>query len=286
MADTSALRSPPRSGDRLFDCVGYRSRAIGRSGPRGQRRSKPLRLPLSSVECRGGHPGLAHGADLPSALLREADSGAIVWGHALQAGKHGWLETLSILYWLNELRTAPLPPIHLFVPEHSLTGDVRHRLDAMLAPAGRSCADYFVWVTHLSQAALMWGGRFGLAYSRFPGAFGFYVLESVHQGCPVHTNGVGSNRYLLRPDHGIDVYETLDMVEDARGQRDPAAWRGVAERILRDLGRDETVWAQCERGGRVIESTLSPGNFESDLTQSLHSLDDAAMLLRFGLEGL
>ncbi|MET4729601.1 hypothetical protein ABIE09_003415 [Lysobacter enzymogenes] len=258
----------------LFAFPNWRQRRV--LNPRGLMRTKSIRLPLPSVECPDGHPGFAHGADLPPALLRELDSGATVWGHALQPGKQDWLATLSILYWLNELRTAPLPPIRLFVSEHSLTEDVRRGLDAMLAPAGRSCADYFVRVPHLSQAALfrlMRGCRFGLAYNRFPEPFGFYVLESVHQRCPVYTNGVGNNRHLLPAEHGINVYETFDMVEDERGQRNPVAWRGVAERILRDLRQGEVVRGQCERGGRVIESTWNLGNFESDLAQALRSLD-------------
>lgn len=260
----------------LFAFPNWRQRRV--LNPRGLMRTKSIRLPLPSVECRDGHPGFAHGVDLPPALLRELDSGATVWGHALQPGKQDWLATLSILYWLNELRTAPVPRIRLFVSEHSLTEDVRRGLDAMLAPAGRSCADYFVRVPHLSQAALfrlMRGCRFGLAYNRFPEPFGFYVLESVHQGCPVYTNGVGNNRHLLPAEHGINVYETFDMVEDARGQRDPVAWRGVAERILRDLGEGDVARAQCECGARVIESTWNLGNFESDLTQVLTDHEDA-----------
>lgn len=274
LANSPYLASVLRS---LFAFPNWRQRRV--LNPRGLRRTHALRLPVPSVERRDGHPGFAHGTELPPALLRELDSGATVWGHALQPGKQDWLATLSILYWLNELRAAPLPRIRLFVSEHSLIEDVRRGLDAMLAPAGRSCADYFVRVPHLSQAALfrlMRGCRFGLAYNRFPEPFGFYVLESVHQGCPVYTNGVGNNRHLLPPDHGIDVYETFDMVEDARGQRDPAAWRGVAERILRDLGQGDAVRAQCERGARAIENTWNLGNFESDLTRSLRHLDAAA----------
>ena len=259
----------------LFAFPNWRQRRV--LNPRGLMRTKSIRLPLPSVECPDGHPGFAHGADLPPALLRELDSGATVWGHALQPGKQDWLATLSILYWLNELRTAPLPPIRLFVSEHSLTEDVRRGLDAMLAPAGRSCADYFVRVPHLSQAALfrlMRGCRFGLAYNRFPEPFGFYVLESVHQGCPVYTNGVGNNRHLLPAEHGINVYETFDMVEDARGQRDPVAWRGVAERMLCDFDRDEIVRAHCERGARIVKDTWSLGNFERDLAHALHHVED------------
>lgn len=179
MADTSALMLS-RSGDRLFHRTGYRSPAIGRSGSLVRRRTN---LPLPSVECPDGRTGFAHGADLPPALLRELDSGATVCGHALQPGKQDWLASLSILYWLNELRTAPLPRIRLFVSEHSLTDDVRRGLDAMLASADRSCADYLMRVPRLSQAVLlrlMRGCRFGLAYNRFPGPFGFYVFEPLH----------------------------------------------------------------------------------------------------------
>lgn len=108
-----------------------------------------------------------------------------------------------------------------------------------------------------------------------PEPFGFYVLESVHQGCPVYTNGVGNNRFLLPPEHGINVYETFDMVEDARGQRNPGAWRGVAERVIRDLKQEEIVLGQCKHGRRVIEAMWSLANFDNDLTQTLERFDEA-----------
>ncbi|WP_284499501.1 hypothetical protein [Lysobacter enzymogenes] len=40
-------------------------------------------MSLLSVERPDCHPDFAHGADLPSTLLCELDSGATVWGHAL-----------------------------------------------------------------------------------------------------------------------------------------------------------------------------------------------------------
>ena len=143
MAVTSALMSS-RSGDCLFHRWEYRSRAIGRLGPRGWRRTEPLRLPLLSVERPDGHPGFVHRADLPPALLCELDSSATVWGHALQPGEQKWLVTLSILYWLNELSTSPLSPIRLFGSGHSLNDEVRGELETMLASAGRGCAYYFI----------------------------------------------------------------------------------------------------------------------------------------------
>lgn len=69
----------------LFAFPNWRQRRV--LNPRGLMRTKSIRLPLPSVECRDGHPGFAHGVDLPPALLRELDSGATVWGHALQPGK-------------------------------------------------------------------------------------------------------------------------------------------------------------------------------------------------------
>ncbi|WP_394537600.1 hypothetical protein PRJ39_15910 [Lysobacter enzymogenes] len=90
---------------------------------------------MPSVERRDGHPGFAHGADLPPALLRELDSGATVWGHALQPGKQDWLATPSTPYWLNELRIAQLLRIRLFVSEEMLSDDVHGGPVATFTPA-------------------------------------------------------------------------------------------------------------------------------------------------------
>lgn len=57
---------------------------------------------------------------------------------------------------------------------------------------------------------------------------------------------------------------------------DTTAWRGVAERIQRDLGQGDTVRAHCERGARALESTWNLENFENDLAQALRDLDGAA----------
>lgn len=70
--------------------------------------------------------------------------------------------------------------------------------------------------------------------------------------------------HLLRTEHGFNAYETFDMVEDACGQCDPFAWQRVAERILQGLGQRDVVRPQCERGGRVIESTPNVSIFGGD----------------------
>ena len=68
----------------------------------------------------------------------------------------------------------------------------------------------------------------GLAYNTFPEPFGFYVLESVHNGTPVYTNGAGNNRFLLPPGHGIVVQETGEMAGTFENPPAPAAYRPLS----------------------------------------------------------
>lgn len=244
--------------------------------PHGMRALTSLHLPVPCVESPDGHPGFGYGADIPPQILRRLE-GELVWGHALQPGKQDWFATLSVMYWLNELRGGPSAKgVKLLVAESSLTPDARRAMDAMLAGSGRSCDDYFVPVPNLNQRALfrlMRASHFALAYNRFPEPFGFYVLESVHNGCPVYTNGVGNNRFLLPPGHGITVLETPAMAPQADGRQDPAAYRVVAERILADLGQREAIAGQCRRGAALIEERWSIAAFERSLLAALGRLE-------------
>ncbi|GAB3352270.1 hypothetical protein [Lysobacter tyrosinilyticus] len=258
----------------IFAIPNWRGRSC--LNPHGMRALADIQLPVPCVESPDGHPGFGYGADIPPQILRGFDSD-VVWGHALQPGKQDWFATLSVMYWLNQLRSGPgAKRIKLLVSESSLTPDHRAALDAMLAPGGRSCDDYFVRVPNLNQRALfrlMRSSRFALAYNRFPEPFGFYVLESVHNGCPVYTNGVGNNRFLLPPDHGITVLETPAMVPETDGRREAAAYRIVAERILADLDRSDDVGAQCRRGRALIDERWSLAAFERSLLAALDRLE-------------
>ena len=244
--------------------------------PHALRALTRIALPVPCVESPDGHPGFGYGADLPPYIQRKLGDD-VVWGHALQPGKQDWFATLSVMFWLNELRTSPdAKRIKLLVSESSLTPDTRRALDAMLAPAGRNCDDYFLSVPLLNQRTLfqlMRRCRFALAYNRFPEPFGFYVLESVHNRCPVYTNGVGNNRFLLPPEHGIHVLETPAMTPAADGRQDAEAYRGVAERILADLGRSDAMAAQCQRGAALIDQQWSLAAFEQSLLAAMDRLD-------------
>ena len=129
-----------------------------------------IALPVPCVEGPDGHPGFGYGADLTPHIQRQLGDD-VVWGHALQPGKQDWFATLSVMFWLNELRTGPSAKrIKLLVSESSLTPDNRRALDAMLAPAGRNCDDYFLSLPLLNQRTLfqlMRRCRFALAYNRF-----------------------------------------------------------------------------------------------------------------------
>jgi len=227
-----------------------------------------IALPLP---CLAGpsHAAFAEGADIPAAVARLLEGPAVV-GHALQSHKHDVMATLSILYWMNDIaRQRGTPPVKLLLSAASLDAERRRAIDAMLAPSGYRCDDFFVLVPHLRQNALfevMRACRFGLAYNRFPEPFGFYVLESVFNGCPVYTNGSGNNRHLLPPDHGIVVDESFEMASDVV---DAGAYRGIAERIHSDLAQPAATQAMCARGAAVIRDTWSKDAFARSLEAAL-----------------
>lgn len=234
-------------------------------------------LPVPCVKMPDGDPGFAHGADVPAELLGLSDGQAIL-GHALQPGKQDLMGTLSILYWLNLLaRKHGRPRVMLLISESSLSSESWKALDAMLSGTGFTCRDFFIPVPHLKQQALvrlMRICRFGLAYNRFPEPFGFYVLESVHNGCPVYTNGVGNNRFLLPPGHGIVVQETPAMAGAPQAPVEPDAYRSVAEAIYADLDRPEEIRANCRRGAMLIDRTWSMAAFEQSLMTAMARLDE------------
>lgn len=227
-----------------------------------------IALPLP---CLAGHShaAFAEGADIPAAAARLLDGQTVV-GHALQGRKHDVMATLSILYWMNDIaRQRGTPPVKLLLSAASLDGDRRRAIDAMLAPSGYRCDDFFVLVPHLRQAALfelMRACRFGLAYNRFPEPFGFHILESVFNGCPVYTNGIGNNRHVLPPDHGIVVDENFEMACEVV---DAGAYRGVAERIHADLAQPAATQAMCARGAAVIREKWSNDAFARSLGDAL-----------------
>lgn len=238
-----------------------------------------LRLPVPCVDEPDGSAGMMQGVDLSPAFERVLHSGP-VFGHALQPGKQDWLATLSIVYWLNErARQSGGAPVKLLVAEASLTPEARQWMDGLLARSGRRCEEYFVPVPHLNQPALfrlMRACRFALAYNRFPEPFGFYVLESVHNGCPVYTNGVGNNRFLLPPEHGIVVSESAAMAGSANAPATPDVYLGVAERIAQDLAQGEAMRAACGRGAALIDATWSRAAFERSLVEALEQAHDAS----------
>lgn len=234
-----------------------------------------VRLPLPCVADPEGSMDFG-GADLSAELLRQIDSG-VIFGHALQPHKQDWTATLSILFCLNELaRSHGTPPVKLAVADASLDSRRREAYDAFLAAHGYRCDDLFFALPPLNQRALfrlMRACRFGLAYNHFPEPFGFYLLESVHNGCPVFTNGAGNNRFLLPPDHGIVVHETLAMVGTSQGEPEISAFESAARLIHSSLMRADELKAECRRGAEVIVQTGTMAAFEASLTVALDRLE-------------
>ncbi|CAN7569175.1 hypothetical protein LJR143_003991 [Pseudoxanthomonas sp. LjRoot143] len=246
--------------------------------PVGVAATRDVRLPVPCVEAPDGHPGFAQGNDLPAGVLALADKAVL--GHALQHDKQDLVATVAILYWLNvRARETGTARVMLLISDASLSQERCAALDEMLAGTGFRCADFFVPLPHLTQRAVvqvMRACRFALAYNRFPEPFGFYPLESVYQGCPVYTNGVGNNRHLLPPEQGIQVLETAGMAPVPGQGPDLRAYRAVAERIAQDLAAPDETRRACARGRDRIAATWSMANFGTDLAQALASLDEAA----------
>ena len=224
-----------------------------------------IALPVPCVDFPQGHAAFSEGADIPIHVGRLLQQGTIV-GHALQGRKHDVMASLSIVHWLNEMaREHGAAPVKLLISASAIDLERRRAIDAMLAPAGRRCDDYFMTVPHLRQAALfeiMRTCRFGLAYNAIPESFGFHVLESICQGSPIYTNGIGNNRYLLPPGHCIVVDETARMAGEIV---DANAYRHVARRIHADLQDPAAMQAQCARGAQHIHATWSRDAFARSL---------------------
>lgn len=237
-----------------------------------------IALPVPCVDFPQGHAAFSEGADIPIQVGRLLQQGTIV-GHALQGRKHDVMATLGIAYWLNEIACQHGDsPIKLLISASALDPERRRTIDAMLAPAGRRCDDYFVPVPHLRQSALfevMRACRFGLAYNAFPEPFGFHVLESVYHGSPVYTNGVGNNRHLLPPDHGIVVAETPQMAAEIV---DSEAYRPVAQRIHADLLQPAAIQASCTRGAEHLRGTWSKAAFARSLEAAFARAERPAAL--------
>jgi glycosyltransferase involved in cell wall biosynthesis len=235
---------------------------------------------LPCVEEPEGHPRLG-GSNLPEELLRALEGEDVV-GHALQPGKLDWQAVGAILLRLNTLarehgqrrrfRLAVAEQdfallAHAFASGAPESAAVR----ALLEQGGLTLEDLLIPVRPLGQAALFQlfrATRFGLAYNVVPESFGFYVLESVFNGCPVYTNGIGNNRYGVPPGHGLLVLESADM---AWG--DPSAYAQVAARIFEDVARPEAMAAACRRGREYIQRTYTRSAFARSLHECLERLE-------------
>lgn len=223
----------------------------------------PLALPCVEEPDGSDVPG----AEIPPRVRALLDSGDVV-GHALQPDKLDVPATVGILSTLNELaREAGGRPVRLLTMEFNLSGNRLEWMRRLLEPYGRTPEDLFVPVPALNQRALFQLMRqcaFALAYNTTPETFGFYVLESVHNGCPVFTNGCGNMRHLLPEGHGLEVFETAAMV-----MGDPAACEAVAHRIHAALSDRAALQAKCAKGRAYIDAHYHRGAMEAALGAAL-----------------
>lgn len=242
--------------------------------PRAFGKVAAVQLALPCVEEPDGSSDMP-GADIPPGVRALLDSGDVV-GHALQPDKKDALAAVRILLALNELaREAGGRPVRLLTMDFSLSANQFASVQRLLEPSGWTLEDFFVPVPALNQRALFQLMRrcaFGLAYNTIPESFGFYVLESVHNGCPVFTNGCGNMRHLLPEGHGLEVFETTAMVAG-----DPDAYRAVARRIHAALSDRAALQARCAQGRAYIDAHYHRGAMEAALGAAL-ALPEAPLL--------
>jgi hypothetical protein len=90
------------------------------------------------------------------------------------------------------------------------------------------------------------------------------VLESVHNGCPVFTNGCGNMRHVLPEGHGLEVFETAAMVQGS-----PDAYKAVAHRIHAALSDPAALRARCAKGRAYIDAHYHRRAMEAALAAAL-----------------
>lgn len=248
--------------------------------PRAFQSVSLLTPPLPCVDQAHGHPELK-GAPLPAHLREALESGDVI-GHAVQPGKPDWSAVTAILLNLNALALehGQRRRIRLVIEaedfalvQHAFArGDASAEAARMgLEALGLTLEDVLIPVEKLSQPALFQlfrSARFGLAYNGFPEPFGFYVLESVFNGCPVYTNGIGNNRFALPPGHGIHVHESVGM-----SWGDVGAYAEVASRIFADLDAPELQSAACLRGREHLLRTFTRAAFARSVETCLQQLE-------------
>lgn len=235
-----------------------------------------LRLALPCVESPDGDPAVGAGRnpELPDrvrAAITAIEEGGLL-GHAIQPGKPDLVAQTEILVALNAMADRPA---RLLVGER----DVPRYLEA-IRPAGRETLarlglkpeDLFLGVPPLPQTTLFGlfaACDFGLSFNIVPESFGFYVLESVFNLCPVYTNGCGNMRSMPEG-HGVEVCETVEM---AFGER--SGFETAAARILHDAGPGrEEAKRRCRLGRDLIARTHTRETMRQDLASCLERLEE------------
>lgn len=241
---------------------------------RGAAALTSVRLPIPLLDYPDGYPSV--GDDLPQEVLAALDNGVIL-GHSLQRKKALPEALVAILCELNSLAAERKYPLYRVVVTHEIMPEVNALISMLPEFKQKRVAKYFLPVQQLNNTALvslMRACRFGLSFNRIPDSFGLYPLESVFLGCPIYTNGIGNNRWLLPQDSGITVMETESMAFGS--VRD---YLTVARRIQADLvaGQEDA----CARGRCFISKEHNRATFNEDLATAVKSLDDLAGEISF-----
>jgi hypothetical protein len=217
----------------------------------------PLVFP--PLELGGAYPSAGH--PIPSVVEKKLrERGGTRFGHCLRGRKIRPEAVVGVMIHLNEKSDQR----HVLFISESATPLVA----GILAQLGREgdFDRYFIPLPTLENREfyrLIQACDFGLCYDVAPESFGLYPLDSIFNGVPVFTNGVGNLRYLLPEGCGLYRLETAEMwLQPLDGLID--AMKPVAELILAEThggnGR-----RQCEQGIEEIRSRYSYERFLRNL---------------------
>jgi hypothetical protein len=194
-------------------------------------------------------------------------------GHSMRFGKHDIHYTLELMERLNRLAIVNgYKGARLFIPRRSLSNFKSTLNDFRMDP---DIEKTLFAVDHLSNVAMreiMSQCHFSLCYDTTIEAFGFYPLESIFEGCPVYSNGVGNLRHLLPANHGLKIADHLSAYFGSKKEQQ-LAFTHIANSIFKSIISGEGK-RDCIAGKRYIEKNYGFKRFTTNLGRILTAAND------------
>jgi len=226
-----------------------------------------IRLPVPMLDYPDGY--LSEGENLPSSVFDALRDGSLI-GHSIQRDKPSPTALLYIMRSLNQIAKKEISKTCKLVVSQAIIPEIASLAKTNFPLNHEMIMKWFIPVPLLKNSELLFlmkESHFGLCYNRVPESFGIYPLESVLAGCPIYTNGVGNNRYLLPPQHGIVVYES-ELIEFYKLEE----YHNLAVKIFDDIVTGDAV-NKCQYGVKYINQNHSGLTFENDMKSTFNILE-------------